>query len=247
MKVHRKIAKMFGYELIKRKKNPTAASHIINLINHYHIDTILDVGANQGQFGRMLREEEGYRKEIHSFEPVSRIFEHLQENCLHDSRWFAYKRAMSDSCGEALIHVSKSSDLSSFLTPNEFGKEKYKKIKITEKEKVKLETIDTFIPQIIENLDKRNTFLKMDTQGYDLKVFKGGLKSIQYFTFILSELSLTPIYSGMPHYLESLKIFEEYGFIISGLYPISRKKDLSVVEMDCILLNKKIAAEMNHD
>lgn len=242
MKLHRKIAKLFGYELIKRKKNPTTASHIINLINQYHIDTVLDVGANQGQFGRMLREE-GYRKEIHSFEPVSRPFEHLQANCLHDSHWFAYKLAMSDACGDALIYVSKSSDLSSFLSPNEFGKEKYEKIKITETEQVKLETIDTFIPQIIENLDKRNTFLKMDTQGYDIKVFKGGLKSIQYFAFILSELSLTPIYSGMPHYLEALKTFEDYGFIISGLYPISRKKDLSVVEMDCILLNKKIAAQ----
>ncbi|MEA1967288.1 MAG: FkbM family methyltransferase [Thermodesulfobacteriota bacterium] len=241
MKLHRKLAKIFGYELIKRKKHPTANSHIINLINQSNIDMVLDIGANHGQFGNMLRDE-GYKKEIHSFEPVSQTFEKLQANCVNDKNWFIYKLAMSDTCGEAAINVSKSSDLSSFLSPNDFGEKKYKKIEVIQKEIVEVETIDSFLTKTIQNFDKRKIFLKMDTQGYDLKVFKGSLKSIKHIAFILSELSLIPIYSGMPNYLESLRKYEEYGFVISGLYPISRNKNLSVIEMDCMLLNKKLAA-----
>ena len=78
----------------------------------------------------------------------------------------------------------------------------------------------------------------MDTQGYDLKVFIGALDVIDCIDFILSEISFIPIYDGMPRYLETLQTYEQYNFIISGLYPISRKKDLSVVEMDCMMLNK---------
>lgn len=98
MKLHRKIARQFGYELIKLNKHPTANAHIINLINACEIDLVLDVGANRGQFGKTLRQE-GYRGEIHSFEPVSATFEHLKESCLDDLNWFAHKLAMGDACG----------------------------------------------------------------------------------------------------------------------------------------------------
>jgi FkbM family methyltransferase len=240
VKLHRKIAKIFGYELIKRKKHPTVNSHLINLINQYNIDIILDVGANYGQFGHMLRDE-GYKKEIHSFEPVSQTFENLRRICRNDQNWFIHKLAMGAACGEATINVSESSDLSSFLSPTDFGKEKYKKIKVAKKETVEVGTIDSFLTAKIKDFDKRRIFIKMDTQGYDLEVFKGSLNSIEHIAGILSELSLIPIYSGIPNYLESLREYEKYGFAVSGLYPISRKKDLSIVEMDCILLNKNQA------
>ena len=80
--------------------------------------------------------------------------------------------------------------------------------------------------------------LKMDTQGFDLNVFKGASTFIQNIICIQSEISLTPIYSGMPHYLDSLKTYEDAGFVITGLYPISRKEDMTVIEMDCMMLNK---------
>ena len=96
MKLHHKIAKAFGYDLVRRKKHPTSSTHIMNLINQYRIDLVLDVGANQGQFGKMLRYE-GYKGEIHSFEPVSRTFERLGEACFKDQKWFAHKLAMGDA------------------------------------------------------------------------------------------------------------------------------------------------------
>ena len=238
MKLHKKIARAFGHELIKYRKHPTSNSHIINLIKHYKIDLILDVGANHGQFGKMLRDE-GYKGEIHSFEPVSKAFEHLSRTCLNDQKWFAHKIAMGDTCGEQTVNITESSDLSSFLNPNDFGKEKYKRIKVLHKETVEVSTIDSFLTTQIADFDKKQIVLKMDTQGYDLKVFKGALNTIANIVCIVSELSLIPIYSGMSHYLDSLRKYEEYGFVVTGLYPISRKENLSVIEMDCMLINDK--------
>jgi hypothetical protein len=47
---------------------------------------------------------------------------------------------------------------------------------------------------------------------------------------------MIPIYDGMPGYIESLALFEEKGFKITGLYPVSREKDtLKLIELDCIM------------
>ena len=140
MKLHRKIAKIFGYELIKRNKHPTLSSHIINLINHYKIDLMLDVGANYGQFGYMLRNE-GYKGEIHSFEPVSHSFDHLQKACLNDEKWFAHKLAMGAADGKDTINVTEASDMSSFLDPNEFGGREFEKISVVIEKWLKLKRL----------------------------------------------------------------------------------------------------------
>lgn len=238
LEITKKIAKAFGYELMKSKKHPTLTSHIKNLINHYEIDLVLDVGANNGQFGKKLRNE-GYKGEIHSFEPVSKTFEYLSKVCLDDQKWFAHKIAMGDACGEQIVNITESSVLSSILNPNDFGEERFKDIKVLDKETVNVSTIDSFLATQIKDFDKRRIFLKMDTQGYDLKVFEGALNSLKYIACILSEISFLPIYSGMPHYLDSLRKYEDNGFIVTGLYPVSRKDNLSVIEMDCMLINNK--------
>lgn len=238
MKLHHRIARLFGYEMIKRKKHPTLNSHLMYLIKRYEIDLVLDVGANVGQFGTMLQKE-GYKGEIHSFEPVSETFELLRARCSGDHRWFVHRVAMGDICAEKTINVSKTSNLSSFLKPNDFGKERFQTIKVISEEVVEVSTIEKFLTTQVTDWDKRRILLKMDTQGYDLNVFKGALKVMDRIVCILSEISVSPIYFNMPHYIDSLKEYEKYGFVVSGFYPVTRKENLSLIELDCTLLNGK--------
>jgi len=238
MGLHKKIAKAFGYELIRRRKHTTLNTHIINIINHHKVNLVLDVGANVGDFGKMLRAE-GYYGIIHSFEPVSQTFNQLRKTSFNDQKWFVHKMAMGEVCGKEIINITESSNLSSFLNPNDFGKEYSKTINILQKEMVEVETIDNFLNTQISDFDNLRILLKIDTQGYDLKVFKGAINTIKHIICILSELCIKPIYSGMPHYLDSLRIYEKYGFIISGIYPICRDEDMSLVEMDCMLINNQ--------
>ncbi len=235
----KKIAKILGYELLKIKKHPSLNYHLINLISFYKIDTIFDVGANNGQFGLSLRKN-GYKGKIYSFEPVIKTFENLVSASSFDANWHVYNMALGDTISKAVINVSKSSDLSSMLEANHFGQEKYPNMEISRQETIEVNTLDNFIVQ--NNLQiGRKILLKMDTQGFDLKVFNGAKKSIPSIFCLLSEISLIPIYSNMPHYLDALRAYEESGFQISGLYPISRnKQNLSIIEMDCALVNKNV-------
>lgn len=236
MKLHHKIARALGYDLIRRKKHPCIDTHTINLIHHHGIDLVLDVGANAGQFGAMLRAE-GYGGELHSFEPVAATFAKLEEASAGDSRWHIHRLALGDGVGELVINVAESSDLSSFLNPNAFGAERYGQIAATARETVAVSTVDVFLAAQVPDWQRRTILLKMDTQGFDLQVVRGAAASLPFIRALVSELSLIPIYEGMPDYLAVLAAYQAEGFAVSGLFPISRRADLAVVEMDAVLVN----------
>jgi FkbM family methyltransferase len=238
MKLYQRIARLFGYEVIKCKKHPTLQSHLLNLIEQYDIDLILDVGANRGQFAEGLWRQ-GYRGEIHSFEPVAENVRILEQKRGTRQDWHVHPVALGDRPGSTVIHVTQASDLSSILSPNEFGRQRCREhIHQVAEQTVDVWTIDDALRKHVPDAEHRRILLKMDTQGYDLNVFAGSAEHRSSIRCILTELSLIPIYEGMPHYLDALRTFEDAGFAVTGLYPVTRNADFSLVEMDCVLVNR---------
>jgi FkbM family methyltransferase len=207
------------------------------LLDKYQIDTVIDVGANEGQFASDLRRI-GYQGKIISFEPISSAFEILKEVASNDKNWDVRKLALGKQNAEQQIYISNDSVFTSFLKSNdwceqEFGKESVGK----QEETVIVRRLDEVLKETVDDLDRARIYLKMDTQGYDLEVFMG-LGSTQERVFALqSEVSVVPIYQGMPHLTDSISFFEQAGFDIAGMYPVSTEKSgLRVVEFDCLMV-----------
>lgn len=239
MRLHNKFAQLFGYELIRSRKHPTLESHLKLLFKHLDINLVIDVGANIGQYGAMLRKKVGYKGHIVSFEPVRAVFKKLSSNIAQDKNWTAYNYALGASEGTLNINVTSSSDFSSFLKPNEFAREvRPSESEINHVEEVTVKCLDNIFTEIISHIgiDSPRIFLKMDTQGYDHEVIKGTKNILTNMLGLQSELSVIPIYDNMPTYIESLTLYRNYNFEITAVYPISRDdKSLQLIEMDCIL------------
>lgn len=233
------ILNLLGYELVKKKESLSLSAHLKKIIENYKIDLVIDVGANSGQFGRLLRGIE-YKGDILSFEPVSSTFEELRKNSENDKKWDKMKLALGNKKGMGSINVFDSTDFSSILSPNEFGKQAFKQIRASRTETIEIDTLDNVLARS-QHLKTRKIFLKMDTQGYDLNVFNGAKNSVNSIVAILSEISFLPIYEGMPDYHQVLKEFETNGFVVTGLFPVSRSESLSIIEMDGVLINKQYA------
>ena len=144
---------------------------------------------------------------------------------------------MSAEAGESFINVSKFSQFSSILNANDY-EHSWEKMKVGHQQKIEIKTLDGCFDEGLLPGNRR-FLLKMDTQGYDLEVFNGAARSLPELCCMLSELSLVPVYHGMPHYLESLRAYESQGLSASGLYPITTHADLALNEVDCMLVNTR--------
>jgi FkbM family methyltransferase len=222
-------------DLVRVPYGLSVDAKIREVIKTYSVDTIIDVGANEGQFARRMREM-GFRGHIHSFEPVSNSYEILKANARGDECWFCHNVALGRTAGTASINVSEKSYFSSFLQPNQFGCEQFGDIKIERTEKINVTTVDQFLRA--SNITSKNIFLKMDTQGWDLEVFAGAKGSIDKIIGIVSELSFVSIYEKMKDYKEALGEYEECGFHVSGFYLVNNAEDLSLIEADCVMIRK---------
>jgi hypothetical protein len=76
----------------------------------------------------------------------------------------------------------------------------------------------------------------MDTQGFDLEVFRGLGERAQDVVGLQSEVALLLIYEGMPRMPEALATYEAAGFEITGFFPITREPDGRVIEYDCVMV-----------
>jgi FkbM family methyltransferase len=68
------------------------------LLAHYQINLILDVGANDGQFAREMREL-GYNGRIASFEPMASCIATLQKLAEADPLWSVHPFGLGREAG----------------------------------------------------------------------------------------------------------------------------------------------------
>lgn len=238
IKFARALVNRVGYDVIRTSnQHESLAWHLRNVLEARRIDCVLDVGANTGQYGRFLRQL-GFTGYIVSFEPVRSVFTKLEAAAGKDPKWLCYNLALGDESGEKTMNVYQSTMFSSFLNATDYSKTIWSSLQNVSPEVVHIARLDDLFPEIQERTQARSYYLKMDTQGFDHKVFHGALKSLANVQALQSELSLISVYEGMANTYQVLQDFHSRDFLISGMYPINRDKSLAVIEYDCVLVRK---------
>lgn len=209
-------------------------SQIRSTMEKANVDLVLDVGANEGQFVRQLRTF--YSGQILSFEPVSSPFERLSQAAARDQNWQVQNVALGSDDSSQMINVADETVFSSILSTNDYGKERFgNRAHVRRQERIEIRRLDRLLDEAASDIDSRRIFLKMDTQGYDLEVFKGLGAKLKGVVALLSEVSLITIYEGAPHWTESIRIYEDAGFGVVGMFPVNRDSG-RVIEYDCLLV-----------
>lgn len=218
-----------------------ASRHAAWLLSTYGVDCVFDVGANSGQYGAALRRH-GYRGHIVSFEPVPRFADHLEKSAADDDKWMVHRMALGTEPGTVSINVQRT--FSSLLPSSEYGKHRFATLRDlsgTQQVDVPLRRLDEIFddllrPVVDSGVEHPRVFLKMDTQGFDLEVFRGLGERVQDVVGLQSEVALLLIYEQMPRMPEAIMTYEQAGFEISGLFPVTREPDGRVIEYDCIMV-----------
>lgn len=242
----RNTSRALGYDIVPLRdiKDRDFAIHLGQLFRFLNIDCVLDVGANVGQYHDFLREKVGYQGLIVSFEPVSRNVTILQQRRMNDPKWEIVGHALGRNRGSLPIHVMKSDQFSSFLSPDNSAVPTFDGLnEASHTEIVAVHRLDEILPELQRRHGFRNIYLKLDTQGFDLEVLGGATAVLPSILALQSEASIINIYEGMPGYMDTIRFLNDCGFDISGLYPISRDPGMRLIEFDCVMINRHTAGE----
>lgn len=197
----------------------TPASHPLarrkQLFESYRIDTVLDIGANSGQFAQQMRSDLGFTHRIVSFEPLSTAFELLKANAKDDPDWEVFNYAIGDTEEERDINISANSYSSSLLNMLPSHLKSAPDSKYIGKETIAIKTLDSLFGDLCKTA--KNVYMKIDTQGFEGKVLKGAENSLPHIDTVQMEMSLVPLYDGELLFNETWILMVKKGYTLIAI------------------------------
>ncbi len=195
--------------------------------------TVVDIGANRGQFALAVRNIT--RANIISFEPLPEVAAIFKKIFSGDPTVRLHIAAIGEKFEKRLIHLSARDDSSSLL---EIGESQSILFPGTHKVgalEIEVRTLDFFLTQyeIV-----RPALLKLDVQGFELQALAGCKKLINNFDFVYCECSFVELYKNQKLADEVIEYLRSLNFSISGIYNPSYDRDGNCIQAD--LLFKQI-------
>jgi FkbM family methyltransferase len=237
--VVRRGATLIGCQIGRLPGFEALSTHLATLFARLKINCILDVGAHVGQYGRFLRNI-GYKGHIVSFEPISANFAALEQRCASDKKWTARRLALGNEEKMVPINVAHITQFSSFLPRNRYSVDQFGDLSETYRtEMVEMERLDNIFEECTSVAKHPRVFLKLDTQGFDLKILEGCGECLDRVVAIQSELAVKPLYEGMTEYRAANSYMNERGFELTGLFPVLRDENLQIVELDSVMIRRR--------
>ena len=236
-----------GFKIFKKDKRfiknilkgvRSLASYQLNTtIKNYCEDfkTIIDVGANIGQF-TVAASEIFPNAEIYSFEPVKEIFEKLKKNTVNLRNVRIFNEALGTAEGKIKFYKNQYSHASSVLP---IHKNQTRLIPETSETKI----IEVEINRL-ENFFKNNFFdkpilLKLDVQGFEKEVIMGAGSRLSEIDYLLFETSFMEMYEGEPLFEEMHKFVKDAGYNLIAPVGFFQTSNFQILQMD--LLYKRMS------
>ena len=213
----RPILRRFGRDLVPYNHFNHPMARRAKLMETYHIDMVLDVGANIGQYASELREG-GYRGKIVSFEPMGREFVLLKQLAKRDGNINAVHSAVGDQDGTVEFNIAANSTSSSILEMLPSHTDAAPDSAIQAKEVVPIARLDSIYDDHCTG--QMNTLLKIDTQGFEMSVLEGAKESILKVQAIQIEMSLVPLYKEQVLFADLALWLKVRGFHMVDINPM---------------------------
>lgn len=233
-----RMLKPYGYELYKTHNTSLGAKdaqdemvvHLKELFAALEIDTVLDVGANYGQYYEFLRDKVGFTGVVHSFEPIPELGAKLAARSASDPKWHVNQCALGIKSGKAQFHISDKPGWSSLRELRRGQSRPTDDLQITRSVEVEVRSLD----DVVGKLKVNNLYLKLDTQGSDLDVLRGGEATLKIVNGLQTELGCIPCYDGAASPAEVLAFLAERGFWMTAVHSLWQDDDFRIGEADAV-------------
>jgi FkbM family methyltransferase len=203
-------------------------------LKKYEFKTILDIGANEGQFaGKILTIFPG--AQIHCFEPLKEAFEQLKLNFSDSKNITFHDFGLGNEEKTVNIYKNEYSPSSSLLEMLDLHKINFDFAVNTEAETIKIKKLDEVLFKGIE----KPVLIKIDVQGYEKFVLDGGLNTINQADVIIIETSFVELYANQALFDEIYQLLKDLGFVYSGsIEQLVTPDNKEIVQQDALFVRK---------
>ena len=180
------------------------------LLRERRVETVLDGGANAGQYAARLRKL-GYAGRIVSVEPIPSVFRELEARAAGDGRWECVHAALAREPGMIDLHVASVTEVSSVLPAT--GAVHTEGWTATRPVSVPSTTVDALLQ------GTGRAYIKLDVQGYELEALAGAAAALRNAAALEVELSTVALYEGAPLLPELVRFVTEQGYSLFSAEP----------------------------
>ena len=228
----RRALRSFGYEISRSPgRQHHAFDHTFDQLAAlrdigFDPKVICDVGASDGRWTRSclrIFPEARY----FCIEPLAEHRESLNSMRARNSRVSHWEGCLGSGLEKAVFHAD--GDGSSLLPGhkgNPYG----------EQRNITVETLDRLVQS---GVCTQPDLIKLDVQGYELKVLYGATQSLSEAQAVIAELSFFQFQSGMPLFHELVGYLAEREFVVADLLALSlRPLDQNPAQCDALFLKR---------
>jgi FkbM family methyltransferase len=182
--------------------------------------TIVDVGANRGQFalGAHRLHPDAV---IHAFEPQAAACAVFEAIFIGIDNVVLHACAIGSEDREAAMHVSAMDDSSSLLPISQAQSTIYPGTQAVAVEMVRVRPLQS---ELSAAEIQAPAMIKLDVQGYELEALRGAESLISLFDVVYVECSLVELYEGQALFTQVALWLAQHGFDLDDIGYTSRVK-----------------------
>lgn len=192
------------------------------------IHTVVDIGANRGQFALTARHCFAQAM-IFSFEPLSVPAAIFRKVFVDDAAVHLHTVAIGEQKGNAAIHVSARDDSSSLLPITEAQNRLFPGTAETGTETIQVGRLEDYLnaADIVPP-----ALLKLDVQGFELVALRGCEDLLGRFAYVYAECSFLELYTGQAFADDVISWLRERRFHLNGVYNMTYDRRGCAVQAD---------------
>ena len=192
------------------------------------LSTIIDIGANRGQFALAARKCAPNARVV-AFEPLATAATTFRNVFKQDLEVTLHQAAIGLEVGKSTIHVTAADDSSSLLPLSPLQERFFPGTEEIRTEIVKVGRLSNYVlPEQI----MPPALLKLDVQGYELEALRGCEDLLGRFSYVYVECSFVELYTGQALVDDIIAWLRDRGWRLSGVHNMTYDRDGRSIQAD---------------
>ncbi|MGZ8183937.1 MAG: FkbM family methyltransferase [Methylobacter sp.] len=196
--------------------------------------TVVDIGANRGQFALAARQWAPKARVI-SFEPLNHPVALFRRVFAGDDQVILHQSAIGPESMRQEMHVSARDDSSSLLPISSLQSALFPGTEEVSTTEVRVAPLAEFVS--VDDL-QMPAMLKLDVQGFEFDALRGCESLLERFDWVYCECSFVELYSGQKLAWEVIDWLSARGFCLMGMFNTAYDQRGQAVQADFLFCRK---------